>query len=125
MGVMKAVIDSDVLIDFLEGSKRAKAELEQYDDLLYSVVSWVEIICRADTDAEKEAAEFMFDSMMRVELSMEIAQKAVQLRKSLRLKLPDAIILATADKEGCILVTRNTKDFKASDPRVRIPYAAS
>lgn len=53
------------------------------------------------------------------------AQKAVQLRKSLRLKLPDAIILATADEEGCILVTRNTKDFKVSDPRVRIPYAAS
>lgn len=121
---MKAVLDSDILIDFLEGSKRAKAELDQYDVLLYSVVSWMEILCGADTDAEKEAAEFMFDSMTRVELSMNIAQKAVQLRKSLRLKLPDAIILATADEEGCILVTRNTKDFKASDPRVRIPYSA-
>lgn len=84
----------------------------------------MEIMGGADTDAEKEAADFMFDSMMRVELSLEIAQKAVQLRKSLRLKLPDAIILAIADEEGCILVTRNAKVFKASDPRVRIPYSA-
>lgn len=31
--------------------------------------------------------------------------------------------LTTADTEGCILVTRNTKDFDRSDPRVRFPYS--
>jgi len=36
--------------------------------------------------------------------------------------LPDAIILASADCEGCIMVTRNSKDFDPGDPRVRIPY---
>jgi predicted nucleic acid-binding protein len=46
----------------------------------------------------------------------------VELRKQFRLKLPDAIILASADCEGCILVTRNTTDIDPRDPRVRIPY---
>jgi predicted nucleic acid-binding protein len=40
----------------------------------------------------------------------------------MRLKLPDAVILATAEESGCILVTRKTRDFPANDPRIRFPY---
>ncbi|MBX3741808.1 MAG: PIN domain-containing protein [Akkermansiaceae bacterium] len=122
MGSMKAVIDSDILIDYLQGEERSKIELAHYDDLRYSVISWMEIMCRARTPEETEAAEALLRSMTQVDLDMNIARKAVHLRKSLKLKLPDAIILATADKEGCILVTRNTKDFREDDPRVRVPY---
>jgi LL-diaminopimelate aminotransferase len=48
--------------------------------------------------------------------------KALELRQNLRLKLPDAVVLASAEVEGCILVTRNTRDFPHGDPRVRFPY---
>ena len=119
---MKAVVDSDVLIDFLQGLDAAAAEIDHYDDPCYSVVSWIEVMIGADTDAERFAAETLFESMRRIELSAEIARRAVELRKLLRLKIPDAIVLATADKEGCILVTRNAKDFDPNDPRVRVPY---
>lgn len=120
---MKAVFDSDILIDFLQGSSKARAELNRYSDPLYSIVSWMEVMCGAETEEEKGAAESLFRSMKSVSLSPEIARKAVEERKKLRLKLPDAIILATADCEGCILVTRNTKDFDKNDPRVRFPYS--
>jgi len=40
----------------------------------------------------------------------------------LALARPDAIVLASAAAESCLLVTRNTKDFPADDPRVRFPY---
>lgn len=119
---MKAVIDSDVLIDFLQGLDAAAAEIDLYDDPCYSVISWMEVMIGADTDEERFAAETLFESMRRIELSAEIARRAVELRRVLRLKLPDAIVLATADREGCVLVTRNVKDFAANDPRVRIPY---
>lgn len=119
---MRAVIDSDVLIDFLQGLDAAAAEIERYDDPCYSIVSWIEVMIGADTDAERFAAETLFESMRRIELSTEIARRAVEIRKLLRLKIPDAIVLATADKEGCILVTRNAKDFDPDDPRVRVPY---
>jgi predicted nucleic acid-binding protein len=41
----------------------------------------------------------------------------------LRLRLPDAIILATAQVEGCNLLTRNTRDFSPSWPEIRVPYS--
>lgn len=39
-----------------------------------------------------------------------------------RIRLPDAIIWATADVGGLLLVTRNTRDFDASNPGICIPY---
>ena len=119
---MKAVIDSDILIDYLQGDERSKVELAQYDDLRYSVISWMEIMAGAHTPDETGAAESLLRTMKQIDLNMNIARKAVHLRKTLKLKLPDAVILATADEEGCILVTRNTKDFRDADPRVRVPY---
>ncbi len=120
---MKAVFDSDILIDYLQGSPKAKSEINRYSQPLYSIVSWMEVMCGADTDEEKEAAETLFRSLGEIALSPAVAKKAVEERKKLGLKLPDAIILATADCEGCILVTRNTKDFDKRDPRVRFPYS--
>jgi predicted nucleic acid-binding protein len=119
---MKAVLDSDVLIDFLQGDTRAAEEIERYDDLHYSVISWMEVMCGADTDAEKVAVKRLFDSMRAVELSTRVAHLAVEARRKHRLKLPDAVIWATADSEGCILVTRNAKDFDKDHPMIRIPY---
>lgn len=119
---MKAVIDSDVLIDFLQGLDAAAAEIDRYDDACYSIISWMEVMIGAASDAERFAAETLFESMRRIDLSAEIARRAVELRRLLRLKLPDAVVLATADREGCILVTRNAKHFDPNDPRVRVPY---
>jgi predicted nucleic acid-binding protein len=57
-----------------------------------------------------------------VPVDEEIATAAAAIRREGALKLPDAMILATAKILGTQLVTRNTKDFKADDPLVRIPY---
>ena len=121
--MVKALIDSDVLIDFLQGVPEAQKELQRYSDRMYSIISWMEVQCGADDDAERVAADPLFQSMKMLPVSPEIAKIAVAERKAHGLKLPAAIILATADCEGCILVTRNTKDFSADDPRVRFPYA--
>ena len=120
---MNAVIDSDVLINFLQGIGAAKKEISRYDPPLYSVISWMEIMCGAQTNEQSESAKILFSSMKRVDLSPNVAEKAVEERKRQGLKFPDAIILASADVEGCILVTRNTKDFDKNDPRVRFPYS--
>ena len=120
---MKAVFDSDVLIDYLQGVDQARREIQRYKSPLYSIISWMEVMCGAVDEPERQAAETLFSSMNGVDISMDIALRAVHERKSLHLKLPDAIVLATANCEGCILVTRNSKDFARSDPRVRILYS--
>lgn len=120
---MKAVFDSDVLIDYLQGVPAAREELARYRRPLCSIISFMELLAGARTGEERRAAENLLSSLGRVELTDEVARRAVELRQSLRLKLPDAIVLASAEVEGCILVTRNTRDFPAHDPRVRFPYA--
>jgi predicted nucleic acid-binding protein len=57
-----------------------------------------------------------------LELDATVSAEAILIRKNSRLKLPDAIILATARVHGLLLVTRNHRDFPRREPNVRIPY---
>lgn len=57
-----------------------------------------------------------------VEIDARIAAAAADIRHRARMRLMDAFILATAQVNGAILITRNTKDFPASMPGVRVPY---
>ena len=57
------------------------------------------------------------------EIDEEISLRAAALcRERPRLKSPAAIILATAQIRGRVLITRNTKDFPAEMPGIRVPY---
>lgn len=46
-----------------------------------------------------------------INISQDIAERSVALRQEYKLKLPDALILATAQLHRLELITRNTKDF--------------
>jgi predicted nucleic acid-binding protein len=46
----------------------------------------------------------------------------VLLRLKRKLRLPDAIILASARVNGWMLLTRNTRDFDPRWPEIREPY---
>jgi len=46
----------------------------------------------------------------------------VMIRQQRRIRLPDAIVWASAQQHSLLLVSRNTKDFPASEPGVRVPY---
>ena len=56
-------------------------------------------------------------------MDMDICREAAALRQSLRLKLPDIMIYASAKAGGGVLVTRNTKDFKPEWDDVYCPYS--
>jgi predicted nucleic acid-binding protein len=72
---------------------------------------------------EVESATHEFLSAFNViALDGAIAERAVTIRRDHHVKLPDAIIRATAQAHAMLLVTRNTKDFKTGDPGVRMPY---
>ena len=57
-----------------------------------------------------------------VEIDGRIAAAAADIRHRSRMKLIDAFILASAQVNGAILITRNTKDFPATMPGIRVPY---
>lgn len=121
---MKALFDTNIVIDYLCGIKQAKKELALYETRAISVVTWIEVIagCEADEQVATRAWLSTFDS---IALTPAIAERAAKIRQDNAVKkmcLPDAIILATAIESGLQLVTRNSKDFDAKSPAIRIPY---
>jgi predicted nucleic acid-binding protein len=120
--VMKAVFDTNILVDYLNGIPAASRELELYEEIAISMVTWMEVLAGAD-DAEEEAVTRDFLSRFNVRpLDKAVAERAIKIRRQHKLKLPDAIIWATAMEQGRLLVTRNTKDFPETDPGIRVPY---
>lgn len=119
---MKAVFDSNIVIDYLNGIPQAAQELAHYREAWISPITWVEAQVKAPAgleDATRQAIDALF---RRLELDAATLQMALELRRTLRLKLPDALILASARVRGWTLVSRNTKDFPADMPGVRVPY---
>jgi hypothetical protein len=57
-----------------------------------------------------------------VDVTRRIARDAVAIRRSHRIRPPDAIVWASARSEAAVLVTRNTKDFPKGESGVRVPY---
>lgn len=55
-----------------------------------------------------------------VELNARIAAAAADIRYGPKMKLMDAYVLATAQVNGAILITRNTKDFPVAMPGIRV-----
>lgn len=118
---MKALFDTNILIDYLNGVDQARSELAQYPDRAISIVSWMEVQVGTMTDDQHLVDDFL-RAFAIVPLDEPVSVRAVALRKSHRIKLPDAIIWATAQVQGRLLVSRNSKDFPPADPGVRVPY---
>jgi predicted nucleic acid-binding protein len=121
---VKAVFDTNILVDYLKGVRAAKEELERYRVRQISIITFIEVMVGAKNAAEERAIRGFLGTFEVLELSAEIAQEAISIRKELRLKIPDAIVYATARTQGCILVTRNMKELKEDWPDIRIPYRA-
>ncbi len=119
---MKALFDTNVLIDYLAGLKAAKTELARYSDKAISMITWMEIQVGTAPHDQLKVDKFLLKFEV-LPITMDVSMQAVAIRKQAGIKLPDAIIWATARLEDRVLVTRNKKDFPTSDPGIRIPYS--
>ena len=119
---VKALIDTNILIDNHAGIEAAAVELNRYDQMAISRVIWIEFLVGAQTPKMRSERELIAGSFELLEVTPTVALEAVNIRQTTRLKLPDAIILATARVHGLLFVTRNARDFPRRDPDIRIPY---
>ena len=119
--MVKALFDTNILIDYLRGIPAARVELQRYQDKSVSIISWMEVLAGAPSAAERGTRDFL-DGFTVIELDRAVAERAVTLRRQHRVKLPDAIVWASARVHAMLLVTRDTRDFPEDDPGVRVPY---
>lgn len=119
--VGKYLIDTVILIDHLNGIKKATQWLKKNKDSFISPITRAEVLTGAE-DKEKHSIKVLLDSFETLEINNEIADLSAELSKKHKLKLPDAIQAAIAIKNKVELATRNTKDFNKKMGFVKIPY---
>jgi predicted nucleic acid-binding protein len=128
MGI-KYLLDTNIVIYYLQ--KQFSPEVEnQLDSLVFinqpnlSVITEIELLCWENTNENDILVlnNFILESRV-IELDESIKSKTVEIRRKYKLKLPDAIIAATAISFDFTLVTRNTNDFnKVKELQVSNPW---
>lgn len=90
------------------------ATLKEADRPAISVITEIELLCWKTLKEEDISVlrDFIRDSVV-LELEKEIKQRTVEIRKTNKIKLPDAIIAATALTYDLVLLTRNVLDFQS------------
>lgn len=114
---MNIVLDTNAVLYFLGG--RLRDPLPQAH-LYISVITEIELLSYPLLSSESESEIYSFlDDVTIVDLSTEIKQETIKLRRQYRFKLPDAIIVATARHLKAELLTNDIKLLKMSEVSVR------
>jgi predicted nucleic acid-binding protein len=121
---MTGFFDTNILIDFLNGVPAAQKALVPFTRRIISRITWMEVMAGVKDSPREDVTRHFLSQFEIHEITPEVAEAAVTLRRhhQPKLRLPDAIILASARKTGCRLSTRNTRDFPANSADVHIPY---
>ena len=105
VGMARFLYDTDVLIDHLEGRRAVPAG----EDSAYSVVTRAELYSGT---ADEDTIDAFLEPFDEIVLDRDIANQAGRLRRLRAIKLPGALIAATALLTNRTVVTRNARDFK-------------
>lgn len=119
----KAVLDSNLIIFFSKGRIDLAKLRSRYDKFYVSIITYMEVYAYEFViQTEKDLIDEFFDSVEIIEANKEIADQTIICRKnkSKKIKLPDAIILATAKYVNADLLTDDWKDFQNIDSCVKV-----
>lgn len=117
----KLLLDSNIAI-YLSKRTLIVSDFAKPGDVLYvSLVTYMEVVGYKFTDATEEIfTDTLFRSLQHLPVTQAVADRVVAYRKLRKIKLPDAIILATAREYDCQLITRNVSDVADLDELVTI-----
>lgn len=113
-GVADVLVDTDVFIDHLRGAVELKPGRNR---LHYSVVTRAELFAgNSATDLVSQ----LLAPFRELTVDRSVAERAGRVVREFQLRMPDALIAATALENRLALMTRNQKDFgKVRGLRVR------
>lgn len=110
------LIDTNAVIDYL-GKKLPDTGMDFMNNVIdsvptISIITKIEVLgFNASEQHYKILEQFMEDSIV-IDLSDNVVDTCIELRKKYKSKLPDAIIAATALVYDFTIITRNVSDFK-------------
>lgn len=77
----------------------------------YSVITRIEVLGYQQSELAENQVKQLLHKLVELPLTAEVAERTIDIRKGLRIKVPDAIIAATALEYSLQLVSRNAEDF--------------
>lgn len=110
------LVDTDVFIDHLRGAAELKPGRNRVH---YSVVTRAELFAgNSATDLVSQ----LLGPFRELTVDRSVAERAGRVVREFHLRMPDALIAATALENRLTLMTRNRKDFdKVRGLRIRTP----
>ena len=99
------LVDTDIFVDHLRGAHELRGGRHR---LSYSVITRAELF--AGTTAS-DVVQRLLAPFREMPVDREVAERAGRIRRESSLRLPDALVAATAIVHGLALVTRNRRDF--------------
>lgn len=109
-------VDSNIVIGYLAEDSEISSFLNHCRETgMYLYISTVvasEVLAFEMTDEERRIVKNFLKNFIIVPFTEELVDLVANLRMTSKIKLPDAIIAATALHTATPLLTRNTKDFK-------------
>ncbi len=115
------LLDSNIIVYLSKGELDNETFFDENKTYCVSVISYMETLGFAfETAREKQFVQHLLSLFEVLYIDKPIADKVVEIRQKKKVKLPDAIIAATALEKQCTLVTRNVDDFKHLDSTLHI-----
>jgi len=108
------LIDTNAIIEYLE-NKLPNASTQFIDglDMQLSIISKIELLAWPKATANQlETLEGFLSVSTIFRLSDMVERATIEIKRVNGIKLPDAIIAATAISNNLTLITRNVSDFK-------------
>jgi len=107
------LIDTNIIIYLAQRKLRISDFVKEESNLYISSITYIETLGYSFPSHDEEKAIIkLCKTFERLFLTKEVEEQTILIRKSNKVKLPDAIIAATAMVYNLTLVTRNSDDFK-------------
>lgn len=116
---MKYLLDTNGLIYLL--SKKGKfPDFMKKDELFLSFITYIEILAGIEHKKTKAEVKLFMHDFQIIYPDEEITEITLKFRKNLGLKIPDAIIGATALYQKAILITADREMIKKLSSEMKI-----
>jgi len=115
---MRWLLDSNVWIDALAGLPHGASVLRAARQrpevwIVFSAITRIEVLGFPNlTEPESAAIRQLLNEFEEVPLSKAVIDQTILIRKAARVKVPDALIAASAQLIQATVVTRITSDFE-------------
>jgi predicted nucleic acid-binding protein len=114
---LEYLLDTNIIIQLLGNSLPQSRMSKMYEildkEVMVSIITQMETLgYNFDSNEEQILFETFISESTILTINNAIIDETIAIRKSKKIKLPDAIIAATAKIHNLILISQNTSDFK-------------